>query len=82
MTTQFLQKKSPLFPKPAEELIMAEKYLSPKKIEQEFEIDRKTIYHWCRNGDIVFFKKDKKILIPKTKFEQFLTNNLIDKRHI
>jgi len=61
---------------------MAEKYLSPKKIEQVYEIDSKTVYYWCRNGDIVFFKKNKKILVPKSKFEEFLENNLIDKRDL
>jgi len=61
---------------------MAEQYLSPKKIEQIYGIDSKTVYYWCRNGDIIFFKNAKKILIPKTKFERFLENNIIDKRHI
>ena len=61
---------------------MAERYLSPKKIEQEYEIDRKTIYYWCANGEVVFFKKDKKILIPKSRFDEFLKNNIIDKRDI
>jgi len=61
---------------------MAEQYLTPKKIEQVFGIEPKTVYYWCRNGDIVFFKKNKKLLIPKTKFEQFLENNLIDKRDL
>jgi len=59
---------------------MAEQYLSPKKIEEEFKIERSTIYYWCRNGDIIFFKKNKKLLIPKSKFEEFLEDNLIDKR--
>ena len=59
---------------------MSEKYLSPKKIEQMYGIDSKTIYWWVRNGDIIFFKKDKKILIPQTHFEKFLNANLIDKR--
>jgi len=61
---------------------MVEKYLSPKKIEQIYDIEAKTVYYWARNGDIVFFKKNKKILIPKTRFEQFLNNNMIDKRDI
>jgi len=59
---------------------MAEKYLSPKKIEQDYGIDPKTVYWWVRNGDIIFFKKSKKILIPKSRFEKFLENHLIDKR--
>ena len=61
---------------------MAEKYLSPKRIEEMYEIDRKSVYYWCRNGDIVFFQKDKKILIPQKSFEQFLENHLIDKRDL
>jgi len=59
---------------------MAEKFLTPKKIELEFGIDTRTIYWWVRNGDIIYFKKDKKILIPKSHFEMFLENHLIDKR--
>jgi len=59
---------------------MAEKYLSPKKIEQDYGIDSKTVYWWIRNGDILYFKKDKKVLIPQSHFENFLENNLIDKR--
>jgi len=61
---------------------MVQKFLSPKKIEQNYEIDRKTIYWWVRNGDVIYFKKGKKILIPQELFEKFLTENLIDKRDI
>ncbi len=61
---------------------MSEKFLTPKKIEIEFGIDTGTIYWWVRNGDILYLKKDKKILIPQSHFEKFLENNLIDKRDI
>ena len=56
--------------------------MTPKQIEAEFKIERKTIYYWCRNGDIIFFKKNKKLLIPISHLEKFLENNLIDKRDI
>jgi len=56
---------------------MSGKYLSPKKIEQIYGIEAKTIYWWVRDRKVPYTKIGKSILIPQTELERFLDNNTV-----
>jgi len=62
-------------------MLMSEKYLSPKKIEQIYGIEAKKIYWWIRERKITYLKIGKSVLIPQAEFERFLkvnTNNPVE----
>lgn len=51
------------------------KLLSVSNLSKEFGIKPGLIYHWIRYRKISIIKIDKKVLIPRAEFEDFLSSH-------
>lgn len=53
------------------------KLLSVSTIEEEYGIRASLVYHWIRYRKFSVIKIDKKVLIPRAEFDDFLNCHFI-----